>query len=121
MRLIVLLLGLLMGGRVLAETAEPYQQEVEQLVAVLAQSGCEFERNGSRHSAADAADHMRLKLRRGGKYVSSAETFIERLATKSSWTGKAYIIDCPDDEPMASADWLRQRLTEMRATKNAAQ
>jgi histidinol phosphatase-like PHP family hydrolase len=121
MKVILLVMGLLSSAMTVAEPAEPYQLEVEQLITALAQSGCDFERNGSRHSAADAADHMRLKLRRGGKYVTSSETFIARLASKSSWTGKAYMIYCPATKPLPSADWLRRRLAEIRAKKNAAQ
>ena len=34
--------------------------------------------------ADDAADHLRLKHRRGKRYATSAETFIDRLASKSS-------------------------------------
>jgi histidinol phosphatase-like PHP family hydrolase len=117
MKVILLVMGLLSSVTTVAESTEPYQQEVEQLITALAQSGCDFERNGSRHSAADAADHMRLKLRRGGKYVISSETFIARLASKSSWTGKAYMIDCPATKPLPSADWLRRRLAEIRAKK----
>ncbi|ROS05331.1 hypothetical protein EDC56_0861 [Sinobacterium caligoides] len=97
-----------------ADEVETEKVEIEALITSLAGSGCEFERNGSRHSAEDAAEHLRLKYRRGGKYVSSAETFIDRLASKSSWSGKAYTVACPGKPVEPAADWLYRRLQSIR-------
>jgi hypothetical protein len=87
--------------------------EIEYLLAYVADSGCVFHRNGEDHDAADAADHLRLKYSRGRRYADSTEHFIDRLASKSSWSGKAYSVTC-GDKTEASGDWLHRALADYR-------
>ena len=100
----------------LADTAET---EIEHLISAVGESGCTFIRNGSRHDAEDAASHMRLKYRRGKRYANTAELFIERLASKSSFSGKPYAIECPGSEAVPSGEWLTARLHEYRERQAA--
>ena len=97
-----------------ASFADDAEVEIEYLINTVGESDCTFIRNGSRHNAEDAASHMRLKYRRGKRYATTAELFIERLASKSSWTGEAYAIECPDSEAVPSGEWLTARLHEYR-------
>lgn len=89
-------------------------EEIDYLIQQVANSGCTFTRNGVDHDAADAADHMRLKYRRGQRYADTAEHFIDRLASESSWTGKPYTITC-DGVTQPSGRWLREALDRYRA------
>ncbi len=88
--------------------------EIEYLLVTVGQSGCTFIRNGDEHPAKDAESHLRLKYRNGRTWVHSADQFIRRLASKSSWTGKVYYIRCGSADPQPSADWLFDRLAEYR-------
>ncbi len=94
--------------------------EVEYLLSFVESSGCIFHRNGSDHDAADAADHLRLKYRRGSKYVGSAEQFIDRLASESSWTGSKYSVTC-ESEKQGSGAWLHEALEDHRKSKTLSQ
>ena len=86
------------------ETADA---EIRYLLDYVAGSGCVFLRNGDRHDASDAADHLRLKYDRGRRYADTAEQFIDRLASQSSWSGKPYSVTCgATTEP--SGDWLHR-------------
>ncbi len=89
------------------------EQEITALIAAVESSGCFFLRNGDRHDSAEAVDHLRLKYRRGRRYADTAEHFIERLASKSSWSGKPYFIEC-DGEQSPSGDWLSAQLELIR-------
>ena len=89
------------------------EQEITALIAAVESSGCFFLRNADRHDSAEAADHLRLKYRRGRRYADTAEHFIERLASKSSWSGKPYFIEC-DGEQSPSGDWLSAQLELIR-------
>ena len=91
------------------------EAEIEHLITAVDDSGCTFIRNGSRHDAKDAASHMRLKYRRGKRYAPTAELFIERLASKSSISGKLYLIACEGLEPVPSGTWLTARLEDYRS------
>ena len=88
--------------------------EIEQLINFVAQSGCDFERNGSVHDSESAAAHMRLKLRNGKRYVKKTEHFIDRLASESSWTGRKYHAIC-DCKRITSGDWLHAELKRIRS------
>ena len=111
------ILAFLLPAVAAADTAEV---EIEHLIATVGESGCTFIRNGSRHDADDAASHMRLKYRRGKRYATTAELFIERLASKSSFSGKPYAIECPGSDAVPSGDWLSARLQEYRERQSAA-
>ena len=90
------------------------EEEIEFLLDAVGCSGCTFIRNGKRHDADDAADHLRMKYRRGKRHAPTTEAFIERLASKSSISRKPYMIDCPGDDLVPTGEWLMQRLAEYR-------
>lgn len=91
------------------------QLEISALLEAVAASGCAFTRNGSEHDSEEAADHLRLKARRGKSYYDSPDQFIDRLATKSSWSGKPYSVQCPGEPSQDSRDWLHGLLDNSRA------
>lgn len=97
------------------------QGEVDALLARLAASGCQFQRNGSWHAAGEAQAHLRRKLdylaNKG--LVASAEQFIERAASRSSTSGSPYQVRCGDRPPVASAAWLHAELQGLRAARGA--
>jgi len=95
-------------------------EEIEYLLRSVGQSDCVFLRNGSEHSAEDAESHLRLKYRNGKKWAKSAGQFIERLATKSSWTRKIYYLRCNGGDRQPTGEWLTGQLAEHRKlTKRA--
>lgn len=94
--------------------ADVTETEVEYLVSTIGASNCTFIRNGKRHTAEAAEDHLRMKYRRGKRYAPTAEKFIERLASASSMTRKPYYIECPGTEAVPSGDWLKAHLDEYR-------
>jgi len=111
----VFLLWVVAAWSVGALAVEPQvDAEIRQLLDRVGESGCDFERNGTRHNSRDAASHLTLKYDRGARYVETAEDFIDRLASESSWSGKPYYVLC-DDERAASGEWLHQLLVDMRA------
>lgn len=106
------------------QAAPPPQvsREIEQLIAALGASGCDFQRNGSWYGAAKARAHLRRKYEwlKERDMVASAEQFIERAATQSSMSGRAYQVRCPGKPAVASATWLTTRLQQIRGrTPNA--
>ncbi|MEG3789165.1 DUF5329 domain-containing protein [Lysobacter sp. CCNWLW3] len=123
-RLAAVLLPLLALAAAPVPAAPPPQaeREIEQLIATLARSGCQFQRNGSWYDAAQAQAHLRKKYAylRKRDMVASAEQFIERAASESSMSGRAYQIRCGSAAAMPSAAWLRARLNDIRAKPAAA-
>jgi hypothetical protein len=95
--------------------------EIEGLMSRLEASGCEFSRNGSWHTAAEAKAHLMRKFGyledRGA--VQNAEQFIERAATASSMSGQPYLVRCANGATTPSAAWLGAELRAMRSSARA--
>jgi len=102
---------LLTGLSITAHADNTAGIEIQSLIQAVADSNCEFDRNGKLYSAEKAAEHLDLKYARGKR---SAEAFIEHLATKSSWSDKPYWMIC-DGDKAPSADWLLARLEIIRS------
>ena len=113
---LLLSFALIAGFIATAHAEADADTEIRALIQAVAESECEFNRNGSLHSAEAAAAHLELKYARGKRYADSAEAFIERLASKSSWSGKPYQMIC-DGQTQPTGDWLRAALEDIRTTK----
>lgn len=109
------LLGAGLGAH--AAPSPQAERETEGLIQALAQSGCQFERNGSWYDAAQAQQHLRKKLaylRKRG-LADTAELFIERGASQSSFSGQPYHVRCGQAGATTSAAWLQAKLVQLRA------
>ncbi len=95
--------------------------EIDALLSRLATSTCEFYRNGSWHSAAEAKSHLLGKLRylEDKGMVQSTEQFIELGASKSSVSGEPYLVKCANGSVVSSSAWLRSQLQAMRSAERA--
>ncbi|AFU98848.1 DUF5329 domain-containing protein [Simiduia agarivorans] len=99
------------------------QQRVAFLIESVARlQGAVFIRNGTEHPAADAAEHLTMKLRRAKNSWFAppaeswtAELFIDKLASRSSISGKPYQIRFADGSLVNAGDWLRQQLARYDA------
>lgn len=123
MRAALLLLGCVLTATVgAAPLPTPARAEVDALLARLQSSGCEFNRNGSWYSGADAKAHLLKKLDylESKDLVKTAEQFIERGASGSSMSGKPYLVRCAGKAPVESARWLAAELQQLRASRAAS-
>jgi hypothetical protein len=89
--------------------------EIDHLVNAVADSSCTFIRNGKEHDAAAASEHLQMKRQRGKRHYDTTELFIERIASRSSWSGEDYLIRCPGSESQTANEWFKARLAEYRA------
>lgn len=113
--LVALALTLASGVADAAPSADA-RREITQLIGSLDGSQCQFQRNGSWYGPADARAHLQRKydylLKKD--MVDTAEQFIERAASQSSMSGKAYRIRCPGQPEQTSAAWFGARLQALR-------
>jgi hypothetical protein len=98
------------------------EHEISHLLDFIGASGCEFYRNGSWHTAAEARAHLdeKLALVRKTDGVKSAEAFIEKVATKSAFSNLPYRVRCGTGEAVLVVDWLSEELRRYRACSVAA-
>lgn len=95
------------------------QREISGLFSTLEHSGCRFNRNGTWYDAGKAREHLQRKydylLRRDA--IRSTESFIDLAASKSSMTGRAYLVQCPGTAAVDSATWFRRALARVRTAR----
>ena len=94
------------------------QEEAAYLIGAVDTSGCTFFRNGLWYDAARAARHLREKysLVTASGAIGTGEAFIDKVATKSAFTGLAYEVDCPEHARLTLATWLTDLLARHRAS-----
>ena len=116
----VLLLSL--GGRAVgagtgAAAPPPLERlRIERLIRhVDVQKGMKFIRNGTEYSCEEAARFLRGKMDSMGAEVTSARDFIERIASKSSMSGRPYHVRFSDGRLIPSAKFLGDELKRLEA------
>jgi len=95
--------------------ASDMQTEINHLLVFLQNSECQFERNGKIHSANDTAAHAKRKYNYFKDKIDSTEKFIEYSATKSTMSGKYYMVMCKGKPDTKTRDWLLQELKNYRS------
>ena len=110
---------LLLGAAAVSAAPLPAaaKAEVTALMGRLQASSCEFNRNGDWHAAAEARAHLERKLAylEDKNLVKTTEEFIERGASRSSMSGKPYLVRCAGAAPVESKVWLTRELTALRS------
>lgn len=109
-------LGSMAGVQVLAAPAPQEQAHIDELIRhIEMQKDLVFIRNGSEYSCEQAAKFLRGKMEAMGKEVSSAHDFIERIATKSSRSGKPYQVRLADGTLMPAGHYLHEQLKRIES------
>lgn len=113
----VLVLGLVpLSG---ADPASPaVRVEIDALLGKLQSSACEFNRNGAWHNASTAKTHLlqKLKYLEDRNAIQSTEQFIELGASRSSVSGKSYLVRCANAAAVESKSWLAIELKAIRSS-----
>jgi hypothetical protein len=92
------------------------ENEINHLLGLIEQSGCEFFRNGTWYDAQRAQVHLRAKYDAlaANNQIKSADDFIEKAASKSSMSGQPYQIRCGDGAVMSTNQWFNEALARYR-------
>ena len=112
---IVLLVSSIANADVPPET----QHEVQHLMNFVSNSPCQIVRNGSAHDGPEAIKHIQKKYKYFKDDIRTTEQFIEYSATKSTMSGKYYLVNCRNQSQVKTRDWLLQELKEYRAIQSS--
>lgn len=92
-------------------------KKIEALIKYVATlEGAVFIRNGSNHTPANAAQHMRSKWDASRNQIRTARQFIEQAASKSSLTGEEYRVRLKDGRTVSSESLLTAELDRLVAS-----
>ncbi|OOZ39270.1 hypothetical protein BOW52_07475 [Solemya elarraichensis gill symbiont] len=98
---------------------QPAEQEaIDHLLNFVSQTDCKINRNGSYHDGPEAVAHIQKKYDYFKDKIGSAEEFIDYSATKSAMSGKYYLVQCGQEEPGTTREWLLDELGNYRSRKN---
>ena len=91
------------------------KDEVKRLIESLRElEGATFIRNGREHEVEEAVNHLTRKRRAAGSKIATAEDFIEQLGSKSSTTGRPYLIRLADGKEVETGAWFTESLERLR-------
>ena len=91
------------------------QAEIDHLLKFVRQSTCKLERNGKYYDGVAAAAHMQKKFGYFREDIHTTEQFIELSATRSTLSGRYYMVRCGNGDRVRTRDWLLQELGHYRA------
>ena len=104
------ILALFSGTLIAQDNTE--KKKIEFLISSVENlKGAKFIRNGSEYDGKKAAEHLRMKLQ-NALVVQTADDFIRLCASKSSITGKPYMIRLSDGKTIKSEEYFRKKLKE---------
>jgi len=112
--LLTILLAVVSPWSMAARQAEDLDATVQYLITYVQESDVTFERNSSRYTGSEAAQHINKKYRHFRDDIDTPEKFIELCATGSLMTGKAYFIITGRGEQLPSGEWLNKELSVYR-------
>jgi hypothetical protein len=85
--------------------------KIERLIAQLESTqNAVFIRNGTEHTAKEAAEHLRSKWKAADSRIRTAKQFVEQIATKSSTSGEPYQIRLANGSVVFAGDYLNTLL-----------
>jgi hypothetical protein len=110
------ILKLIMFASVLIATSVfgDTQQEINHLLDYVANTDCQYDRNGQIFEGLVAWDHINMKFDYYKDKIETTEDFIKFAATKSKISAEKYKIRCPGYEPVYASDWLIDELKIFR-------
>lgn len=88
-----------------------HTKSIQGLLEAIESSQAMFERNGQLHSAQDAKHHLERKWKQAKRWrfqreEITAQEFIEKIASRSSMSGKDYYIILSDGTRLTMTDWF---------------
>ena len=90
-------------------------EEIAFLLSHVANSDCTFIRNGEAHESQEASSHLARKYNHVKSRIKTAEDFISKIASKSSFSGRLYEVRCANEQ-LPTKQWLEKALTSHRVS-----
>ena len=104
----------LFSASIMADVLPATQLEIDHLLNFIRNSSCIIDRNGKTYAAVKAISHIEKKYAYFEDEIETSEDFIELSASKSTMSGKYYMVHCGDEEQIRTREWLMQELKGLR-------
>lgn len=114
MKLVLAIFATVFLSFVNADVSGEQKQEVEHLMRFVKNSSCEINRNGRFYTGDKAVAHIQKKYEYFRDEINTTEEFIEYAASKSTMTGKHYLVRCGNGVAIRTKEWLLNELRSYR-------
>ncbi len=98
-----------------ATPGESLDRTINYLLSYIATSHATFIRNGTTHTPAEGAEHVKAKYEHFKKEIKTPEDFIRLAATKSLLSGQPYLVKPDGGKERRLDEWLAEALKAHRA------
>jgi hypothetical protein len=92
------------------QQTEDVEATVQHLINYVKESDVTFQRNTTRYTGAEAAEHINRKYQHFKDDIDTPEKFIELCATGSLMTGRPYLVITTQGEQQSASEWLYTEL-----------
>jgi hypothetical protein len=92
--------------------------EIGHLLNFVKTSPCKISRNGELHKGNEAVSHIKRKYDHFKSDIKTAEQFIKYAATKSTLSGRHYMVKCGGNNPFKTKEWLLKELRNYRENRS---
>jgi hypothetical protein len=100
-------------------TPEPAENAaIDHLITYVRDSNLAFIRNGQSYNAVQAADHIASKYAYVKDRIATADQFIDNIASKSSFSGRPYLVCDAEGTEKPVGPWLHAELDKYRKKLN---
>ncbi|EMY76544.1 hypothetical protein LEP1GSC060_2619 [Leptospira weilii serovar Ranarum str. ICFT] len=104
---------------IVADGTSDFRNDLNLLMGTLESCECKFIRNGVEHDPKEARVHMERKLKAADGRIQTIPEFIDSIGSKSSVSGKSYLVKFADGKTKESGPWLKEKWEEIVQRKNA--
>ena len=118
MKHILAIIVTLYASVVNADVLPEQKLEIEHLLSFVKTSPCEINRNGDLHKGNEAVSHIKKKYEYFKSDIKTSEQFIEYAATKSTFSGRHYMVKCGEGKSFKTKAWLLEELRNYRKNKS---
>ena len=112
--ILTIVLSVVPWGPSFSDVPDAQREEVAHLLEFLRSTNCAVERNGKSHDGENAYSHVQKKYDYFRDDIKTTEEFIEYSATKSTLSGRYYMVICGERAPIRTQDWLLRELDSYR-------
>jgi len=114
----IFVISLFFPALLFADVPANQQKEVNYLLSFVKNSECVISRNGIDYDGKKAMKHIENKYNYFRHEIKNTEDFIKYSATKSTVSGKYYMVTCAEKKEIRTQSWLLNELKRYRATEN---
>ena len=113
-----IILYFLFASQTHADVPARQRDEIVYLLNFIKNTNCIMERNGKKHRGEEAYSHILKKYHYFRNKIKSTEQFIELSASKSTLSGKPYMVSCDGQKSIGTQKWLLDELHNYRRNRN---